>query len=335
MKNTRVEELIASYLSGNLRAGEREELMTWVGDDPDHRTFFDKAVELWSMADQYTYPDFGANKEKAWDRLDERLFGEEQPEAIVRTMPRRRITWMQPWAAAAVILVVISAGLWWMNTGKTTVVASTLDEERKEIALPDGSQVWLNEESELVYEESDSERAVTLIGEGFFDVATDSLRPFRIYAGETVTTVLGTAFNIRAYPDEEQVEVTVEEGKVALEEQEVAQKRVELTPGETGVYELATAEVKTAAKPTVNATAWKERKLDFTGGISLGEAAASLERYFELEVQVENEDLLLCPVEGTYPEPKLETFVELFKFLYGVEVTQDSSGLVLKGGVCQ
>ncbi len=337
MKNTRVEELIAAYLSGNIRAGEKEELMTWVGDESENRTFFDKAVDLWSLSDKYSYPDFSAGKEKAWNRLDDRLFGEQvtkQPQK-----GRLRVMRSRKWAVAAAISLLLAAGMWWWMGRETysTLMAQTTADERLEVALPDGSSVWLNEASNLSYHEDGRERVVTLTGEGFFDVATDSLRPFRIIAGESVTTVLGTSFNVRAYPEEEVVEVSVTEGKVTLEKREdqaIKTERVELEAGDTGIFTPATEEVKAAEKPTVNTTAWKDRKLVFDG-VPMGSVIESLERYFSIEVEVKDASILQCELQSEFSEPKLNEIIELFEFNL-IEVEQDNGKLTLSGTpLCQ
>lgn len=98
-----------------------------------------------------------------------------------------------------------------------TVTKTTVAGQKSTITLADGTTIRLNSESSLVYPESfDGDiRSVQLVGEAFFDVAHDEKRPFIIKSGDLVTTVLGTSFNISAFPDED-IEVTVASGKVAV-----------------------------------------------------------------------------------------------------------------------
>lgn len=89
---------------------------------------------------------------------------------------------------------------------------------REKIQLPDGSEVWLNAGSTLIYPSAftSKERGVHLIGEAFFDVQKDSLRPFIVNTHYLKMQVLGTTFNVSAYPDESQVEATLETGALKV-----------------------------------------------------------------------------------------------------------------------
>jgi transmembrane sensor len=85
------------------------------------------------------------------------------------------------------------------------------------ISLPDGSTVWLQPKTHLSYNQSDRVyRQVNLKGEAFFDVKRDEARPFLIYSGKMTTKVLGTSFNVKAYPETEKFEVSVVTGKVSV-----------------------------------------------------------------------------------------------------------------------
>ena len=64
---------MAAYLSGNIAAAEREELLAWVGDSPEGQKFFDNAVTLWGLTEQMAYPDFSAQKANAWEKVEARL----------------------------------------------------------------------------------------------------------------------------------------------------------------------------------------------------------------------------------------------------------------------
>jgi ferric-dicitrate binding protein FerR (iron transport regulator) len=89
----------------------------------------------------------------------------------------------------------------------------------KNLTLPDGSHVLLQANSQLQYPDAftTSTREVTLTGEAYFDVAHNPAQPFIIHAGNIKTTVLGTAFNIKAWPADKEVTITVTRGKVKVE----------------------------------------------------------------------------------------------------------------------
>lgn len=336
MKNPRAEKLIAAYLSGNTAAREEEELMAWVDESPESQKFFDNTVELWNIADQGDFPDFSKGKAKAWDRLDANLFTDKQkpaPIAKIRPMYTRVL------AIAASLTLLLAVGWWWQISSQDFRV-QTLAAERTIVELPDGTQVWLNENSLLSYKDKGNERSLVFEGEAYFDVATDSLKPFRIYSGRAVTTVMGTAFNLRAYPDEGTVEVSVTEGKVALTKtkdettSKIESSRIELTPGQTGVFEKNKAIVKKLNEESAqNKIAWKEQKLNFSG-LTLTQVIPAIERYFDVEIILENKNLLNCPLNsGDFDRPELEEVINGISFPFEFETIIDGNVILLKGGV--
>jgi len=333
---------MAAYLSGNISIAEQEEFLAWVAASPEGQQFFDKAVALWQVTDQMVYPNFGAGKTAAWNRLEDRLAKNNgQLSGTAPTPPLgivHRLGFVR-WAAAAVLMLVL--GGWWYTTqGNTQLLAQTRAGERVQVELPDGTQVWLNENSSLAYDERTGERLVNFVGEAFFDVATDSLRPFRVLTGDAVTTVLGTSFNVRAYRGEERVEVSVKEGKVALARKtaptQVANPadRLELTPGETGIFLEETAQLATAAAQGQNTTAWKDRRLDFNE-VPLAQVVATLERYYHVEIILEQPGLGKCLFFGQYEnDPQLDMVLLLLTESLGLELQQHGHTYRLSGDSC-
>lgn len=341
MKNTRAEELMAAYLSGNLKAGERKELMQWVEDSPEGRSFFDKAISLWSITEQMAYPDFSAGKAQSWNKINQRLETSIAKPGVHRGIRRLNIL---RWSAAAAIALLAIAGWWWTNQQTDTFVAATLTGERQELNLPDGTTVWLNENSHLTYEDHGDERYIAFEGEAFFDVATDSIRPFRVYSGQAVTTVLGTSFNLRAYPQEENVEVSVKEGRVALARQEemtkaddlpIAKERVELSRGETGVLEKSTAAVTTVELKQDNSTAWKDRRLGFDD-VPLAEVVQTLERYYSIKIDLVNAGIGQCLVTlGEEKDPDLALIMALLEGSVDLSIEQEGKIYRFSGQSCK
>lgn len=110
---------------------------------------------------------------------------------------------------------------------------TTLRGGQYHITLPDGTRVWLNAVSSLKFPVSFSEttRTVTLSGEGYFEVAKDTSRPFIVKVNDMQVNVLGTHFNIMAYKEENTVETTLIEGSVQLSSEG---ERAILNPGQQG-----------------------------------------------------------------------------------------------------
>lgn len=150
------------------------------------------------------------------------------------------------------------------DNGASAVVYNTLTTPyggQYQITLQDGTKVWLNAGSSLRFPASFSggERNVTLTGEAYFEVAKDKARPFLVTTSAGSATpmtvkVLGTHFNINAYPDEQQNTVTLLEGAVKVEH---GPANALLAPGSAAILNKTTGQLHTAEGDTESATAWK------------------------------------------------------------------------------
>jgi transmembrane sensor len=146
------------------------------------------------------------------------------------------------------------------NTGSTSAMAyntiSTPVGGQYSVVLPDGSKVWLNAASSLKFPTAftGTERKVELTGEGYFEIAKNKHMPFKVKFNQEEVEVLGTHFNIMAYPDEEITRTTLLEGSVKISKNNV--KRI-LIPGQQAIYGLQTNGFNITTVNTDEAIAWK------------------------------------------------------------------------------
>lgn len=166
--------------------------------------------------------------------------------------------------------------------------------ERKEVLLPDSSHVWLNAGSSVDYPLvfQGNERNVSLTGEAFFEITRDPAHPFVIRSGALRTQVLGTSFNIKAYPDDSAIAVSVVTGRVQVSS---AKSSVDLSPDQQAVYEKSDDYLVSRPYPNAGAlAAWKEGKLQFRNK-PLHEVVRTLERRYAVSIHVD-ERSRECPV---------------------------------------
>jgi ferric-dicitrate binding protein FerR (iron transport regulator) len=147
-------------------------------------------------------------------------------------------------AAACVVICLLAAALLWTSRRQSLVnpsVASSSKSyhtgagQRHEILLPDGTRVWLNADSRLTCDSdfaNGAERVATLSGEAYFDVAADPDRPFIIHARELDIRVLGTAFNVKAYPEDHSAEAALIRGSIQVSLHEHPSRKLILRPHE-------------------------------------------------------------------------------------------------------
>ena len=151
-----------------------------------------------------------------------------------------------------------------------------------QVVLADGSKVYLNSESEIRYPTffAGGERRVYLKGEAFFEVTSDTSRPFIVNVGEMDVRVLGTRFNVNAYVPERAIRTTLVSGKVRVSDRE-DKAAVVLEPGQQAVWKkngLTMREVDALA-----VSAWVDGKFYFEEGMTLEEITEQLQRWYDID----------------------------------------------------
>ncbi|PWG81516.1 FecR family protein [Pararcticibacter amylolyticus] len=156
-----------------------------------------------------------------------------------------------------------------------------------QVILPDGSKVWLNAASSLSFPGrfDDAERLVELSGEAYFEVAKNyqnngERRPFVVRSGSLKVKVLGTHFNINAYPEDENIRTTLLEGSVAVSRKGESYL---LKPGQVAIAKAEKA-VSIQAADTEEAVAWKNEAFQFSGS-DVHEVMRQLSRWYNVEVR--------------------------------------------------
>lgn len=186
-----------------------------------------------------------------------------------------------PRVAAVLIPLFAIVGVWlYQSTCIDMIEIVALAGEQKEIRLPDGSTVWLNACSKISYPEKfgDSLRNITLTGEAYFSVVRNEHKRFEVTTKDITVAVLGTQFNVKAYPDDELVTTTLTSGKVAVQSPE---EKYTLRPNQELVYNIAD---KSAVVQGVsdNSTNWRDGSLIFNE-LTMNEIFKELERKFDVK----------------------------------------------------
>ena len=169
------------------------------------------------------------------------------------------------------------------------------------IFLPDGTKVCLNAGSRLVYPEffSDKNREVFLVGEAFFEVEQDKNHPFIVQTTDLRINVLGTKFNISAYPFDNIIETVVTEGKVSLEQKNARlfTETTELKPNQLASFNKNSGNIKITNVETDNYTLWKDGLYKFES-TDLSRVAKRLERFYDIHFQFADPLLGMIRITG-------------------------------------
>lgn len=231
---------------------------------------------------------------------------------------KRIYQWYSAVAAVLLIPMLIAGGIWFAahKQQEAIVVEAPVKSmlfaplgSRISFSLPDGTQGWLNSGSSLEYQiPFNNNRQIAILGEAWFDVAHDANHPFEISAGNSTVKVLGTKFNLNAYPEDKYIEVVLEEGKVEFSVPGRA-STIEMKPDERLVFSHGAIKID-----NTNASkyaAWKEGKLVFRGD-PMAEVARRIERWYNVEVELVDKELENYVIRGTFQDDSLE---EVFQYL--------------------
>ncbi|MEE1944374.1 FecR domain-containing protein [Pedobacter sp. KR3-3] len=282
-------QLIEHYFNKSINAEELHQLKSWVESNEANQHKFREVLRIFEATEMYLQQPTG--QAKSWALVANHISQNSANEE-----PKPKIKKLGSWhryAMAAVLVMVCGLGLLlFKSDGAKTKpqaivkVISNPNGEQRSITMPDGSVVYLNAGSRISYNAhfSADKREVKLEGEAFFDVVHETKRPFIVKTGKVSTTVLGTSFNIKAFPAKA-VEVTVETGKVGVVLQRANKKDTLnfLLPNEQLLIDTTTEKI---VKQSINATAvsgWKQYKLAFYN-TSMQDIAASIERTYDVKI---------------------------------------------------
>lgn len=223
--------------------------------------------------------------EKTWNRIK----ASEQ-----KSSRRHFLNKLLRYAAILILPVITGLSVWFFSNKKTEntemLECYVPNGKQESIVLSDGSQIQLNSGSLLIYpaEFLSAKRQVYLSGEGNFTVKGNPQKPFIVNAGTLDIEVLGTKFNIEAYPGSETITTTLEEGSVKVSENQASANALTIVPNQQIVYN---SDENSFTIKQVNATdysAWTTGELHFINK-SLDEILFSLERKFDVRFLVDTE----------------------------------------------
>jgi ferric-dicitrate binding protein FerR (iron transport regulator) len=327
---TKYWELIIKEKAGTLDAAGKNELTSWQKSNPK---VYNELLELFKETNDGASPTFDPQNE--WDDLQTMIRIEEasRPENTVRLFP---------WFARAAAAILIILGVIYVynrpSTSADQLVMQTMvssgDNAQKQAQLPDGTIVFLNKGSELLYPEifDQNSREVYLKGEAFFDVAHDEAHPFIVHAGISKTTVLGTSFNLRAYGKEDDIRLTVVSGKVAFTLTDNREKVI-VTPGNMANLDRNSRQILQGVNLDLNFLSWKTHELKFND-CPLEELIMALGRHYDVEIRLENESTRNCRFTGDFKDTELDNTLKIITRAIGSTYEQTGDSFVILGPAC-
>ncbi|GHU89638.1 anti-sigma factor [Bacteroidia bacterium] len=346
LTNCKAEVLISGFFTGSLDESELIRLKKWLEEDPKHLARFNRIRSAWILAGK----EIGTgnfDSDSSWNILKPRIITEENGAKSFR--------WKFFLRYAASLFICFSLGatltLWWENRNitKTSVLAATEISvplgSISTVTLPDGSRVWLNAGSKVIYQEDFGidNREIQLEGEAFFDVYTNPEKPFIVKTSDISVRAFGTRFNVKAYPEEKAILTTLEEGKVdVVFHNDKNRSSVLLKPNEQLVFYksdknkkeektntdkqskedpvLPPPDVKVEHVKVQLSTSWKDDKW-VIDNMPLHLLAPDLERRFNLNIRIVSDDLNNYRITTTIANETAEQILKALSHAIPVDYT--------------
>ena len=246
---------------------------------------------------------------------------------VKRKISHRRFNYKSWLNIAALIIVLIVSSIFVnkiTNNGyfKDDMTICVAKGQKADVTMPDGSHVWINSGSTIKWGNrfNHEERIVYLTGEAYFDVAKNDDAPFIVQSKDFSVRALGTSFNVKAYPEDDQFSVVLIEGVVEAGNES---SRLKLLPNQKIVYHRLSGDVrKTAVADGTLYAGWVKNKLSFDSE-TFESIASTLERSFNVNIILESSSLKDIRYSGTLENSGLENILHSFSLtsplLYRIE----------------
>lgn len=207
---------------------------------------------------------------------------------------------------------------------KAASVIPTHEKENRIIFLPDGSKVILSAGSKLNYPstfDGTNKREVFLDGEAFFDIRHNPSKTFVVHTGSLTTVVLGTAFNIKAIPGENDIVVTVKRGKVKVSDKNKVLGVI--TPNQRITYDKQKIISVVSSVNNDNYLGWQDKDL-FIDNLTISEAAKLMEERYKVKIIIVDPEVESLRFTTTFPRnEKLEQTLNSICFFNGLRYQYD------------
>lgn len=305
-----IENLIFGYFLHELTEEKEKELLIWLNDDPSHELLLSKMADWWGIAHT---PRFNSNMRSNFETYFGHLLDQDKDIKKISG-----INWSRWRNIAAIGLLIVSVGSISFYAGRISVLSNTEDiltEQQifsevvtplgstSKIVLPDGSVVWVNAGSTLTYnyDYNKATREVNLLGEAYFEVTHDPLRPFIVKSEELDIKVVGTSFNVKAYQNEESVNVSLVTGtiNVHINNGAVESEEVTLSPDRMLSFNKDSNSVEIIPIEGKDAMAWTSGRVKFTEQPFV-KIVKDLERKFSVSIRIESERLKKETYSGSF-----------------------------------
>lgn len=315
-----IEDLIGKYIVGEATEAEILDLNEWCALSPQNQKYLDDSVFIFQNSQLPDQQDFDG--EKAWDKVKSE---------ISKNGTKNRLL-IPIWGiAASVVLVLAFSFLFYRQYTKPEEFKYISENQVMTQTLPDLTEISLNQTSrvEVEYNERKKTGIIHVSGEVLINIPESKKVEWTVQTANLLIQDIGTIFNVKAFPESETVEVSVQEGVVRFFSE--SEEGITLQAGELGTYDKTTNTFfKAVADP--NVTAYKTRNFSFY--------EQELQQVIDQLIKIYGREIILdgnigkCKLTVDFENEKLETILSIIGETMSLDITYDSNQIRISGEGC-
>jgi ferric-dicitrate binding protein FerR (iron transport regulator) len=328
-------KLLHKYANNKCQPEEVDEVLSWIGQSDEQSGKF-LLRQYWDLL--MSGPAESGEEVPARHRLDKihHRINISRSESGDSVQAGNKVVYLK-WLYRAAIVLLIPVITLFLYTGYFETGHVVMNEivsppgSRSFLELPDGTKVWLNHGSRMVYPQrfTGKSRIVQLQGEGYFDVAANPAKPFVVESEGWSVKAVGTAFNVKAYPEGSTFETTLESGKVSIQQNRQGKESVicNMLPGQHFTLNRSSNKYILQKEETFKYVAWKEGKLVFDED-RLEKVAERLSQWYNAQIILKDPRLSELTYKATFVDETLPEILEMMEVVMPitcVEVTRSKS----------
>ncbi|MGV8096121.1 MAG: FecR family protein [Mangrovibacterium sp.] len=254
------------------------EINEWLNESDENKKIYLDIRNLWQLTGKFPAR-FSPNRQEAWQKVRRQIH-----------VPKRQYILYRRIAQIAAALIIILLSVWfgteldrWERPVYSEVISPAGQKTR--VILPDRSVVLLNGGSQIRYSNNFNghDRTVELQGEGYFDVQKDHSRQFIVHTDQLNIKVFGTSFNVKAYKDDQIIEVGLKSGQIGIDRENKEITRIQ--PGQVATFNKDESKLAVGEMNIDLISAWTNDELIFEER-SMEEIMESMERWYGVEITV-------------------------------------------------
>lgn len=320
MEKNQDKQHIRRYLNGTYNSREAKEMAESLLRADKDGVLDDLADEVWEEA--MSLPDPSEQDKEQYKKEARQLLRNLRPQKHSFT---KRISYLVTGIVASILVIwgVFSMKQQWDIQHITMAQATTGFGEKKEVTLPDGSQIVLNACSQLQYPSQfiGEKREVKLTGEAYFKVKSNPEKPFSIQTSAFQVEVLGTEFNIKSYAHDQIQSVEVESGKVQIT---LPEDRIRLKKQEQIYLNKQSGEYSKLKRSENKVAAWRNGVLHFYQ-TPLTDVAKELERRYHCRISFRQGEVFENLISGEHDNQSLDSVLEALHYICGINYEKDGN----------